>query len=138
MLENPRWEKFAQAYAQDGNAAAAYRAAGYSAKNTGTASACAVRLLNNAKVQERIRELTTEARTLAEKSAIADIREIRERITAILRGERDDAKAQDIIRAGEFLAKVGGAEPEPAPVKVELSLSGKLARLRELLDDDGD
>lgn len=137
MLDNPKWEKFCQAYAQDGNAAAAYRAAGYTAKNTASASAAAVRLLNNVKVQERIQELTEEARMIAEKSAIADIREIRETMTAILRGEIDDTKPADRIRAGDFLAKTGGMMPQEA-VKVELSLSGKLARLRELLEDDDD
>ena len=74
---------------------------------------------------------------MEEQSAIADIREIRERITAILRGTSPlETKASDVIKAGEFLARVGG-QVEPPTVKLELTLSEKRARVREMLADDG-
>lgn len=138
MLDNPKWEKFCQLYAMDGNATAAYKGAGYKVKNDAAAASCAHKLLRNAEIQDRLTELVYNARTIEEKSAIADIREIRERVTAILRGQTNlETKAGDVIRAGEFLAKTGGMMP-PEKVKVELGLSDKLARLRELLEDDGD
>jgi phage terminase small subunit len=52
-LDNPRWEKFCQAYVQGesaGNAAGAYRAAGYS----GATPRNALRLLNHPKIRARI------------------------------------------------------------------------------------
>ena len=43
----------------------------------------------------------------------------------------------DRIKAGDFLARVGG-QIEPPTVKLELSLSEKRARIREMLLDDSD
>lgn len=137
MLDNPRWERFCQLYARDGNASAAYRAAGYNPRTDGAAWASASQLLRNPKVQARIEELVTEARARAEKEAIADIMEIRQRVTEVLRGRCPlDTKAADVIRAGEFLAKVGGMVPPDPPVRLELSLSDKGRRLQELLHGD--
>ena len=136
MLENPRWERFCQLYAVDGNASAAYRNAGYHPKTDSACWSCATKLLRVAQVQARIEELTREAREQAERNSIADIREIRQRITEVLRGQsKFETKSADIIKAGDFLARVGG-QIEPPPIKVELSLSDKKARLRELLYDD--
>ena len=138
MLDNPKWEKFCQLYAMDGNATAAYKGAGYKVKTDAAAASCANKLLRIAEIQDRLTELVYNARTVEEKSAIADIREIRERVTAILRGQSPmETKASDVIRAGEFLAKIGGSI-EPETVRVELTLSEKRKRLRELLDDSDD
>ena len=138
LLENPRWERFCQLYAVDGNASAAYRGAGYHPKTDGACWAAACRLLRDVKIQQRIEELTEEARQLAEASAIADIREIRATMTAILRGEIDKTLPSDRIKAGDFLARLGG-RVEPPTVKLELSLSEKRARIREMIyDSDSD
>ena len=137
MLDNIKWERFCQAYAQDGNATAAYKAAGYSVRSEGGARASANRLLTYADIQNRVQELTEEARRQAERSAIADIREIREILTQIVRGEIAETKPADRIRAGEFMARVGG-QVEPPTVRLELTLAEKRARLRELLMDDDD
>ena len=138
MLENPRWERFCQLYAVDGNASAAYRGAGYHPKTDGACWASAAQLLRNPKVQARIEELTKEAYEQAERNSIADIREIRQRVTAVLRGQSPfETKSADIIKAGDFLARVGG-QIEPPTVKLELSLSEKRARIREMLLDDSD
>ena len=134
MLENPRWERFCQLYAVDGNASAAYRGAGYHPQTDGACWSCARKLLRVAQVQARIQELTEEARQLAEASAIADILEIRATMTAILRGEIDKTLPSDRIKAADFLARVGG-QIEPPTVRLELSLSEKRARIREMLDD---
>ncbi len=133
MLKNPKWEKFCQLYARDGNATNSYCGAGYKPRTAASAASCATKLLKIAEIQERIAELVAEARARAEKEAIADIREIRERVTEVLRGRCNlETKASDIIRAGEFLAKIGGAVPEPT-VNVTLSLSEKGQRIEELL-----
>lgn len=85
-------------------------------------------------VQARIAELTEEARRQAERNAIADITEIRQRITDVLRGRSSfETKAADVIKAGEFLARVSG-QVEPPKVQVQLNLEDKQARLRELID----
>jgi len=137
VLENVRWEKFCQLYARDGNAAAAYRGAGYHPRTADSEYKAASRLLKNVEVRSRIQELTREAKEQALQSSIADIVEIRQVMTQIVRGEIDDAKSADRIRAGEFLAKLGGQQPEPPTVRVELSLEQKFNRLREIIRDDG-
>jgi hypothetical protein len=87
-------------------------------------------------VQARIAELTEEARRQAEKNSIADIVEIRQRVTDVLRGQsRFKTMAADVIKAADFLARVGG-QVEPPKVQVQLTLEDKQARLRELLNAD--
>ncbi len=138
MLENMKRELFCQNYAVSGNAVASYRAAGYKPKTDNAAAAGASRLLKDVKIQGRLTELCEEARRQAEKDSIADIIEIRQRVTDVLRGRSKlETKASDVIRAGEFLAKLGGQQPEPPTVKLELTLSEKRARVREMLADDG-
>lgn len=134
MLKNVRRERFCQLYARDGNASAAYRQAGYHPTTDGSAWSSANNLLRIPEVQARIAELTEEARRQAEKNSIADIVEIRQRITDVLRGHcHFETKAADIIKAGEFLARVSG-QVEPPKVQVQLTLEDKQARLRELID----
>ena len=139
MLENPRHEKFCQLFAADGNATAAYLAAGYRCKSEAAARACSARLLQVANIRARIAELTAEARRQAEQSAIADIVEIRQRVTQVLRGQCElETKSADVLKAADLLARIGGAA-EPQVLRVELSLSDKRARLRDLLKaEDGD
>ena len=132
MLDNPKWEKFCQLYAMDGNATAAYKGVGYKVKTDAAAASCALKLLRKAEIQDRLTELVYNARTVEEKSAIADIREIRERVTAILRGTSPlETKASDVIKAGEFLAKIGG-QVEPPTFRVEMTLAQKRERLKEM------
>lgn len=136
MLANVRWERFCQLYARDGNASAAYRNAGYHPKTEASACNSASRLLGIDEIRRRIQELTQEAREQALRSSIADIVEIRQRITDVLRGHcHFETKAADIIKAADFLARVGG-QVEPPKVQVQLTLEDKQARLRELLNAD--
>lgn len=125
-LLNVRQEAFCLHYAKTGNASEAYRIAGYSAKTEGAVYSSANRLLKNAKVQERLRELAEELAS----EKIASIREIQERLTAVLRGElseeqvviegygegRSEARIierapqlKDVIKAAETLGKMQGA-----------------------------
>lgn len=134
MLDNPRWEKFCQLYAVSGNASAAYRGAGYSPKSDDVARKAASRLLTYVDIQTRIQELTAEAKKAAEASAIADIVEIRQRVTQVLRGDCElKTMAADVLKAADLLTRIGGQQETPT-VRVELSLADKQARLRELLD----
>ena len=58
-LANPRHEQFAQAYAGEahGNAAEAYRLAGYGPKDAKVAGNCGLRLLENEGIRERVKTL---------------------------------------------------------------------------------
>lgn len=72
-LKNKKHELFAQEYAVDLNACQAYIRAGYSAK---TAEQCGPRLLRNALVSERVKELLekkTETTQRTARDAIEDI-----------------------------------------------------------------
>ena len=53
---SPRQERFADEYLVDLNATAAYRRAGYKVRTENAASACAAKLLRNAKVARRIQD----------------------------------------------------------------------------------
>lgn len=132
MLENVRWERFCQLYARDGNASAAYRGAGYNPKSEASAYNSASRLLGYDEIRRRIQELTQEAREQALRSSIADIVEIRQRITEVMRGQAEvPTKAQDVVKAAELLARLGG-QVEAPKVQVQLTLEDKEARLQQL------
>lgn len=90
-------KKFCEYYVASGNAAESTIKAGYSKK---TAEQIASRLLRNVKIQQYIEKLSTETRN----NRIADIVEIQERLTTIIRN--DD---KDRIKALELLAKMQGA-----------------------------
>ena len=112
---NKRQEKFCLEYASSGNATVAYQAA-YGA-DTKTAGVNSSRLLKNASVQTRLKELADEIAS----QKIADARELQERLTAIIRrevteeiilpnGERVQRQVtiKDVLKAIEILAKIQG------------------------------
>ena len=83
---NPKQEAFCLHYAKTGNATESYKVAGYVCKNDNWTSASARRLLQRDDIKDRLA-------TLAEEMAsekIADIREIHEYLTAVIRGETTD------------------------------------------------
>lgn len=127
-------EAFCLHYAQTGNATESYKKAGYSAKTENALYSAANRLLKNVKVQARLAELSDELAT----EKIANIKEIQERLTAILRGEiqeeqivvegcgdgvseativKRQPQLKDMIKAGETLAKMQGGFDK---IKVEV------------------
>jgi phage terminase small subunit len=128
-------EKFCLEYAKLGNARQAYINAGYSCKEENTIDASASRLLRNVKVQKRLTELAEETKT----KAIADIQEMQEVLTEIIRQVREEevivneivkgntttkkmkkkASIKDVISAIEKLGKMQGAFSE----KVELEIA---------------
>lgn len=124
MALNQKQEKFCLAYAKSGNARQSYLEAGYKCKPE-IADASASQLLKNQKVQARLAEL----RDKAANDAIADIREIQETLTRILRKEENEEvivvegdgdgcssarrmkkepALKDIINAATTLAKMQG------------------------------
>ena len=135
LLDNPRWEKFCQLYAVSGNASAAYKGAGYAPKSDDVARKAASRLLTYVDIQARIQELTAEAKKAAEASAIADIVEVRQRVTQVLRGELDETKPADVLKAADLIAKLDGAY---GAARVEISGSMSVEEYLRSASDDGE
>ncbi len=79
-------ENFIVAYFQLGDPSAAYLQAGYKAKSSAVASACSTRLLKNAKILGRLKEL----RDAAASAKIMSVRERKERLSEIARGKLTD------------------------------------------------
>ena len=135
-MENPKWEAFCLHYAKTGNASEAYRNAGYKTNNERSIYSNCNRLLKNDDIRGRISEIMAEMAS----EKIASIREVQERLSAILRGEimeeqivvegcgdgisearkvKREAQLKDMIKAGELLAKMqGGFDTR---VKVDVS-----------------
>ena len=111
-------EAFCLEYAASGNATEAYKKA-YGAKDDNAAAANAARLIRNDKVQIRLREL-------AEKVAapkIANIQEIQEFLTAVMRQEKTE---QEIVVAGD-IAKTKEKTP---PISTAIKAAETLAKLQ--------
>lgn len=79
----PKQEKFCIEYAKCGNARQAYISAGYKHKKDSTTDVNACRLLKNDKVKARLAELYEAAKN----EAIADVQEMQEVLTKIIRQE---------------------------------------------------
>lgn len=116
MKLNPRQEQFCCEYAKSGNAGGSYQKV-YGTTNSATAATNAYRLLKNADIQSRLKEIQDELAS----ERIMDAREIQERLTAIGRGEvteeiimsdgertRKQATIRDMLKALELLAKCKG------------------------------
>lgn len=147
-LLNPKQEAFCLHYAKTGNATESYKKAGYVCKNDNAAGASARRLLLNAKIKTRISEIIEEMAS----EKIADIREIHEKLTAILRGETtedvvvtegcgdgvSEAKVmkvrtptKDVIKAATELAKMKGAYDNKLNVTVTVPVFDGEERLED-------
>ena len=87
MELNVKQEAFCLHYAKTGNATESYKKAGYKAKTENAICANATRLLRNDKVQERLKELAEELAS----DKIANIREIQEYLTSVMRRELKDS-----------------------------------------------
>ncbi len=138
---NPKQEAFCLHYAKTGNATESYKQAGYNPKNDNSAGANARRLLLNDKIKARLQELSAEM--AADK--IASIREIQERMTAILRGEVQEEQVvvegcgdgyssativkrqpqlKDMLKAGETLARMQGGFDNKIHVEMTIPVFG--------------
>ncbi len=140
-LLNVKQEAFCLHYAKTGNATESYKQAGYTAKTEGALYASANRLLKNAKVAARLKELAEEMAS----EKIAGIREIQERLTSILRGELQEEQVvvegcgdgvseakviqrqpqlKDVIKAAETLGKMQGAFDTKTNINVVIPVFG--------------
>jgi phage terminase small subunit len=138
---NIKQEAFCLHYAKTGNASESYRKAGYKAKSEKAIYANANRLLKNDSVKARLKELAAEMAN----DKIAGIREVQERLTAILRGEvqeeqivvegigegcseartiKRQPQLKDIIKAGETLAKMQGGFDSKLQVEMTVPVFG--------------
>ena len=141
MALNVKQEAFCLHYARTGNATESYKAAGYEAKTANAIYANANRLIKNDKVQARLQELAAEI----ESSKIANIKEIQERLTSIMRMEQQEevvmtkgtgegcseikhvSKApslKDVIKAAETLAKMQGGFDNKINVEIAIPVFG--------------
>lgn len=147
-LLNVKQEAFCLHYAKTGNATESYKIAGYQCKNDAVVAASAVRLLNQVKVKARLAEL---AEQMADEK-IANIKEIQERLTSILRGELQEEQVvvegcgdgysearvihkqpqlKDMIKAGETLAKMQGGFDSKLQVNLAIPVFGGEERLED-------
>ncbi len=136
-LKNVKHEAFCLHYSKTGNATESYKKAGYKAKTEAAINASASQLLKNPKVQERLAELAEEMAS----SKIADIKEIHEYLTAVMRGEEKEevvvvegegegvseariiekaAGIKDRIKAGETLARMKGGFDNKMSVEIAI------------------
>lgn len=130
MALSIKQEKFCLEYAKLGNARQAYINAGYKHSNDNVTDAAASRLLSNVKVKARLAELADEVKT----NAIADIQEMQEVLTSIIRQEMKEevflidpvagiskeekgAAIKDVISAIEKLGKMQGAFKEKVEIE---------------------
>lgn len=141
VLNNPKWEAFCLHYAKTGNASESYKVAGYDAKSERSVYANAHRLLKNDGVKARLAELAEE---MAD-DKIADIREIHEYLTSVIRGETTEdvvvvegcgdgvseaivkkvrTPNKDRIKAATELAKMKGAYDSKLNVTVTVPVFG--------------
>lgn len=145
---NIRQEAFCLHYARSGNATESYKQAGYKPKNDNAANANAVRLLRNDKIKARLKELADE---LADEK-IANIREVQEKLTSILRGQLQEEQVvvegcgdgiseakiikrmpqlKDVIKAGETLAKMQGGFDSSLNIDITVPVFGGEERLED-------
>ena len=134
----PKQEKFCLEYAKCGNARQAYINAGYKHKKDNITDAAASRLLSNVKVKERLAELAEQAAN----DSIADIKEMQQILTSIIRQEMKEEvivvegcgegcssatrmeKApaiKDVVSAINTLGKMQGAFVDKVEVEADLS-----------------
>jgi phage terminase small subunit len=112
---NEQQKKFADYYIESGNATESYKRAGYKAKGN-VAEANASRLLRNAKVMEYIAERNKQL----ESHRIADMTEVKEFWTNLLRDVQADAK--DRLKASEYIAKTNAAFVDKQEVDSKMSI----------------
>ena len=98
----------------------AYMDAGYKAQGV-TASACATKLLKNAKIQNQIDKLHMKT----EKSTVKTILERKEMLSEIMDNTKHESP-QDAIRASAELSKMdGGYEPEKHEIVYDIVIGGE-------------
>lgn len=129
MALSVKQEKFCIEYAKSGNARQAYKDAGYSVRNDRTADANACRLLTNANVKERLAELAEEAKN----ESIADITEMQQKLTSIIRQEAEE-EVIVVINKGDFVQEAQTLTKKPS-LKEVISAIQQLGKMQGAYDD---
>lgn len=117
-------EKFCIEYAKSGNARQAYKSAGYQCKNDASVDASASQLLRNPKVKDRLAELMEEVKD----SSIADIKEMQEKLTEIIR-QKAEEEVILVVNKGDFMQEVQRLMKKPA-IKDVISAIEKLGKMQ--------
>jgi|SRR5262245_8471634 len=118
-LKNVKWERFCQAIVngvakqgQKFSQGRAYISAGYNAKDVGqpggSAEVCASKLLNRAKIENRIAELLHEAQNKVTTKRAYDIETISERMALASRIAEEDRNPSALYGAEKAIAEVRG------------------------------
>ncbi|MBR4929655.1 MAG: terminase small subunit [Bacteroidaceae bacterium] len=129
MALSVKQEKFCIEYAKSGNARQAYKDAGYSVRNDRTADANACRLLTNDNVKERLAELAEEAKN----ASIADITEMQQKLTSIIRQEAEE-EVIVVINKGDFMQEAQTLTKKPS-LKEVISAIEKLGKMQGAFDN---
>ena len=148
MALNVKQEAFCLHYAKTGNATESYKKAGYEAKSPTAIYSTANKLLKNAKVQERLRELADELKS----DKIATVKEMQEILTSIIRQEMTEeqivvegcgdgiseaviktkkASFKDVVSAIDKLARMQGAYENKTTLNVCIPVFGGEEDLEE-------
>ena len=151
-LKNVKWERFCQAIvngvAKQGekfSQGRAYISAGYNAKDAGqpggSAEVCAAKLLNRAKIENRIAELLHEAQNKVTTKRAYDIETISERMALASRIAEEDRNPSVLYGAEKAIAEVRGIivkNGNPNPNKIDFNSAQSLQEIgRKLLQSVG-
>jgi len=151
-LKNVKWERFCQAIvngvAKQGekfSQGRAYISAGYNAKDAGqpggSAEVCAAKLLNRAKIENRIAELLHEAQNKVTTKRAYDIETISERMALASRIAEEDRNPSALYGAEKAIAKVRGIivkNGNPNPDRINFSTANSMQEIgRKLLQSVG-
>ena len=151
-LKNVKWERFCQAIvngvAKQGekfSQGRAYISAGYNAKDAGqpggSAEVCAAKLLNRAKIENRIAELLHEAQNKVTTKRAYDIETISERMALASRIAEEDRNPSALYGAEIAIAEVRGIivkNGNPNPNKIDFNSAQSLQEIgRKLLQSVG-
>jgi len=151
-LKNVKWERFCQAIvngvAKQGekfSQGRAYISAGYNAKDAGqpggSAEVCAAKLLNRAKIENRIAELLHEAQNKVTTKRAYDIETISERMALASRIAEEDRNPSALYGAEKAIAEVRGIivkNGNPNPNNIDFATANSMQEIgRKLLQSVG-
>lgn len=112
VLKDPKHEAFAQALAKGKNQSDAYAAAGYKAKGA-SIKVNASRLLTNANIEARVRELQAIAAKKTTDAISWEAKDIFERLQSLVDRAAADKSWKDAIDGQKFIARCFGYEDSP-------------------------
>jgi hypothetical protein len=151
-LKNVKWERFCQAIVngvakqgQKFSQGKAYISAGYNAKGVGepggSAEVCASKLLNQAKIENRIAELLHEAQNKVTTKRAYDIETISERMALASRIAEEDRNPSALYGAEKAIAEVRGIivkNGNPNPDRIDFTTAQSMQEIgRKLLQSVG-